>query len=35
VAVVYLGLVFLLTIVLKWVERRTKIPGFEIETEST
>jgi polar amino acid transport system permease protein len=33
IAVVYLGLVFLLTFVLKWAERHTRIPGFEMETK--
>ncbi|MEA4813156.1 MAG: amino acid ABC transporter permease [Anaerolineaceae bacterium] len=33
VAVVYLALVFLLTIILKRVEKTVRIPGFEMETK--
>ena len=33
VAVVYLVLVFALDALLKWAERKTKIPGFEINTK--
>jgi len=33
VAVIYLVLVFAFTGVLKWVERKTRIPGFEMETD--
>ena len=35
VAVVYLVLVFILNAGLKWMERRTRIPGFEMETKKT
>jgi glutamate/aspartate transport system permease protein len=35
VAVIYLVLVFTFTGVLKWVERKTRIPGFEMETETS
>ena len=31
VAIVYLAMVYLLDIFLKWVERYTRIPGFELE----
>ncbi len=33
VAVVYLVIVFVMNAVLKWVERKTKVPGFAMETE--
>lgn len=33
IAVIYLVMVFILNEGLKWVERKTKIPGFEMETE--
>lgn len=32
VAIVYLGLVYFLDIVLKWMERAARIPGFEMES---
>jgi polar amino acid transport system permease protein len=35
VAVVYLVIVFAMNAVLKWIERKTRIPGFEMETEKT
>jgi polar amino acid transport system permease protein len=35
VAVVYLAMVFVLDYFLKWVERRVKVPGFELETKKT
>lgn len=35
VAIVYLALVFLLTFVLKSVERRLKIPGLELESKAS
>jgi len=33
IAVIYLILVFGMSAILKWLERKTKIPGFEMETE--
>ncbi len=33
VAVVYLGVVFILNEGLKWLERRARIPGLEVETQ--
>ena len=35
VAVVYLVMVFILDYVLKWTERKVKIPGFDLETKKT
>lgn len=35
IAVVYLVIVFAMNAVLKWIERKTRIPGFEMETETT
>ena len=35
VAVIYLVMVFAMSALLKWLERKTKIPGFEMETEAT
>jgi polar amino acid transport system permease protein len=35
VAVFYLVLVFILNAGLKWMERRTRIPGFEMETRKS
>lgn len=34
VAVIYLAMVFLLDYFLKWLERRSRIPGFELEGKS-
>ncbi|WP_345297904.1 hypothetical protein [Candidatus Villigracilis affinis] len=31
VALVYLAMVYLLDAVLRWIERATRIPGFEME----
>jgi polar amino acid transport system permease protein len=33
IAVIYLVMVFAMSALLKWLERKTKIPGFEMETE--
>jgi polar amino acid transport system permease protein len=33
IAVIYLVMVFAMSAFLKWLERKTKIPGFEMETE--
>jgi len=33
VAVVYLLMVFVLNLLLKWLERKSKIPGFEIDVK--
>ena len=33
IAVIYLIMVFVMNALLKWLERKTKIPGFEMETE--
>jgi ABC-type amino acid transport system permease subunit len=33
--VIYLVMVFAMSALLKWLERKTKIPGFEMETEAT
>lgn len=33
IAVIYLVIVFVMNALLKWLERKTKIPGFEMETE--
>jgi polar amino acid transport system permease protein len=35
IAVIYLVMVFAMNAVLKWLERKTRIPGFEMETERT
>ena len=35
IAVIYLVMVFAMNGVLKWLERKTRIPGFEMETERT
>jgi polar amino acid transport system permease protein len=35
IAIIYLAMVFLIDALLKWLERKAKIPGFEIETERT
>jgi polar amino acid transport system permease protein len=34
IAVIYLVMVFAMSALLKWLERKTKIPGFEMETEA-
>lgn len=34
IAVIYLVMVFAMSALLKWLERKTKIPGFEVETEA-
>lgn len=33
IAVIYLLMVFVLNAILKWLERKTRIPGFEMETD--
>jgi ABC-type amino acid transport system permease subunit len=35
VAIVYLAMVYLLDAVLRWLERASRIPGFEMEGRKT